>query len=127
MANATHSKALGIAFLIQGIYFVVTGIWPILNMASFITATWPKQDVWLVEMVGLLSTSIGLTYLVTSLRKQHLPILLGYATSLSFLVMDIIYVTNGEIDRIYLLDAIVQAIFIIAVTVMLGLPRSTPS
>ena len=103
MATVTHSKTLGTAFLIQGIYFVVTGIWPILNMASFITATGPKQDTWLIEMVGLLSVSIGLTYIVTSLKKQPLPVLLGYAVSLSFLIMDIVYVISGKIDQIYLL------------------------
>ncbi|MEC3881667.1 hypothetical protein [Parapedobacter sp. 10938] len=119
MATIPHNQALGTAFLIQGIYFVVTGMWPLLNIASFITATGPKQDTWLVEMVGLLSASIGLTYIVTSLRKRPLPILLGYAVSLSFLIMDIMYVTSGEIDQIYLLDAAIQAAFILAATVIL--------
>lgn len=120
MAAATHSKGLGNVFLVQGIYFVVTGIWPLLNMASFITATGPKQDTWLVEMVGLLSTSIGLTYIVASLRRRALPILLGYSVSFSFLVMDLVYVMSGEIDQIYLLDAGIQAAFIVAVTVILA-------
>lgn len=119
MARAAQSKALGNAFLVQGIYFVVTGIWPLLNMASFITATGPKQDTWLVEMVGLLSTSIGLTYIVASLRRRELPVLLGYLVSFSFLVMDLIYVMSGEIDQIYLVDAGIQTAFIIAVTVIL--------
>jgi len=119
MARAAQSKALGNAFLVQGIYFVVTGIWPLLNMASFITATGPKQDTWLVEMVGLLSTSIGLTYIVASLRRREVPVLLGYLVSFSFLVMDLIYVMSGEIDQIYLVDAGIQTAFIIAVTVIL--------
>lgn len=120
MAAAIYKKGLGNAFLVQGIYFVVTGIWPVVNMASFITATGPKQDTWLVEMVGLLSTSIGLTYIVTSLRRRALPVLLGYSVSFSFLVMDLIYVIRGEIDQIYLLDAGIQAAFIIAVTVIVA-------
>jgi len=120
MAAAIYKKGLGSAFLVQGIYFVVTGIWPVVNMASFITATGPKQDTWLVEMVGLLSTSIGLTYIVTSLRRRALPVLLGYSVSFSFLVMDLIYVIRGEIDQIYLLDAGIQAAFIIAVTVIVA-------
>lgn len=120
MAAAIYKKGLGSVFLVQGIYFVVTGIWPVVNMASFITATGPKQDTWLVEMVGLLSTSIGLTYIVTSLRRRALPVLLGYSVSFSFLVMDLIYVIRGEIDQIYLLDAGIQAAFIIAVTVIVA-------
>lgn len=121
MATVTHSKGLGNAFLIQGIYFVVTGVWPLLNMASFITATGPKQDTWLVEMVGLLSASIGLTFIVSTLRRGRLPVVLGYAVAISFLMMDVIYVATGEMDRIYLIDAAIQAAFIVAVTIMLGL------
>src|SRR5690606_31236180 len=119
MATATYNKRLGNVFLIQGVYFVVTGIWPLLNMASFIMATGPKQDTWLVEMVGLLSAAVGLTFIVSSLRRQPLPVLLGYTVSASFLLMDIIYVANGQIDRIYLLDAAIQAAFIAVLTVIL--------
>jgi len=119
MATATYNKRLGNVFLIQGVYFVVTGIWPLLNMASFIMATGPKQDTWLVEMVGLLSAAVGLTFIVSSLRRQPLPLLLGYTVSASFLLMDIIYVANGQIDRIYLLDAAIQAAFIAVLTVIL--------
>ena len=121
MATATHSKGLGTVFLVQGIYFIVTGIWPLLNMASFITATGPKQDTWLVEMVGLLSASVGLTFIVSSLRRHPLPVLLGYTVSLSFLAMDVIYVASGEMSRIYLIDAAIQGAFIAAMTAMLVL------
>ncbi len=124
MANRAQNKALATIFLFQGAYFVVTGIWPVLNMASFITATGPKQDTWLVEMVGLLSASIGLTYLVASLRKQRLPLVLGYATSVSFLVMDITYVASQVINRIYLLDAAIQCLFLTALTFFLIKDRS---
>ena len=89
-------------------------------MASFITATGPKQDTWLVEMVGLLSASVGLTFIVSSLRRHPLPVLLGYAVSVSFLLMDIVYVTSGRIDRIYLVDAAIQLAFISAVTIILA-------
>ncbi|HWK59427.1 MAG TPA: hypothetical protein VNQ80_18940 [Parapedobacter sp.] len=119
MATATYNKRLGNVFLIQGVYFVVTGIWPLLNMASFIMATGPKQDTWLVEMVGLLSAAVGLTFIVSSLRRHPLPVLLGYTVSASFLLMDIVYVANGQIDRIYLLDAAIQAAFIAVLTVIL--------
>ncbi len=107
---------MGNVFLFQGAYFVITGIWPLVSMESFITATGPKQDTWLVEMVGLLSASIGLTFIVSSLRKQPLPLVLAYAVALSFLVMDITYVTKGVISRIYLLDGAIQVVFIALVT-----------
>jgi len=112
MAKPGNNKALGNAFLFQGAYFIITGIWPLLGMDSFLTATGPKQDTWLVEMVGLLSASIGITFIVSSLRRQKPPLVLGYSVALSFLFMDLIYVINGVISRIYLLDGAIQLFFV---------------
>ncbi|GGC34522.1 hypothetical protein GCM10011386_28300 [Parapedobacter defluvii] len=116
MVNSGHKKALSNVFLFQGAYFIITGIWPLLGMDSFIAATGPKQDTWLVEMIGLLSASVGLTFIVTSLRRQKPPLVLGYSVALSFLLMDLIYVIKGVIGRVYLLDASIQFAFIALVT-----------
>lgn len=82
------------------------------HIASFIMATGPKQDIWLVQMVGLLSVSIGLTFLVAAIRTASLPILLGYSVAASFAAMDVIFVSNGTIPAVYLLDAAIQAVFL---------------
>lgn len=116
MAEPGNNRALSNVFLFQGAYFVITGVWPLLGMDSFITATGPKQDTWLVEMVGLLSVSIGITFIVTSLRKQKPPLVLGYSVALSFLFMDLIYVIKDVIGSVYLLDGAIQLIFISVVT-----------
>ena len=39
-------------FWIQGVYFALTGIWPLLDLSSFQWVTGPKQDLWLVQTVG---------------------------------------------------------------------------
>lgn len=119
MAEPGNNKALSNVFLFQGAYFVITGIWPLLGMDSFITATGPKQDTWLVEMVGLLSASIGITFIVTSLRRQKPPLVLGYSVALSFLFMDIVYVIKDVISPVYLLDGAIQFVFIAAVTFLM--------
>jgi len=116
MVESGNNRALTNVFLFQGAYFVITGVWPLLGMDSFIAATGPKQDTWLVEMVGLLSVSIGITFIVASLRKQKLPLVLGYSVALSFLFMDLIYVIKDVISPVYLLDGAIQFIFISAVT-----------
>jgi hypothetical protein len=41
------------------IYYALTGIWPILHMASFEAVTGPKVDRWLVKMVGALALANG--------------------------------------------------------------------
>jgi hypothetical protein len=45
--------------LIQGIYFFVFGIWPILSMSTFLKITGPKTDLWLVKTVGLILAQIN--------------------------------------------------------------------
>jgi hypothetical protein len=39
--------------LFQGSYYLITGLWAILDIKSFMTITGPKCDVWLVKMLGL--------------------------------------------------------------------------
>lgn len=112
------------AFLMQGIYFLITGIWPLLSMDSFIEATGPKQDTWLVKMVGLLAVSIGLTFVVSSLRQQKPPLVLAFAVATSFLLMDVVYVAKGVIGRIYLMDAAIQTVFLAAIVFFMIKQRS---
>ena len=46
--------------LIQGAYFVATGVWSRVDIDSFQRVTGPKTDLWLVNTVGVLVTAIGL-------------------------------------------------------------------
>src|SRR5690606_4982318 len=117
------NRILNSVFLFQGCYFVITGVWPVVNIASFMMATGPKQETWLVQMVGLLSLSIGLTFLRSALRRQGLPIFLGYLVSLSFLTMDIVFVANGTIRPVYLIDAAIQLLFLTLLSVLLLIKR----
>jgi len=119
-----QAKVLRTIFLLQGAYFIITGIWPVLGMESFLLATGPKQDTWLVEMVGLLSASIGLTYIVAALRNGRLPFVLGYAAAVSFLFMDVVYVAKDVIARVYLIDAFVQLAFIASVSFFMFIKKS---
>jgi len=45
--------------LVQGIYFFVSGIWPIFSMSTFLKVTGPKTDLWLVKTVGMILVTIG--------------------------------------------------------------------
>ena len=40
--------------LAEGVYFFLTGLWPVVHLPSFIAVTGPKRDLWLVRTVGLL-------------------------------------------------------------------------
>lgn len=92
---------------ILGYYYLLTGIWPIMHMDSFIFVTGYKHDLWLVDMVGLLTISIGIFLII----RFHA--LLAGMTVLSFMAIDIIYVGNDTISTIYLVDAGIQFIFLV--------------
>jgi hypothetical protein len=57
MAGRWRQRLLGF----QAAYYCLTGIWPLLHLASFEAVTGPKTDDWLVKMVGLLAAVIGAT------------------------------------------------------------------
>ena len=45
--------------LLQGAFFAVTGIWPLISPGTFQKVTGPKVDFWLVKTVGILIAVIG--------------------------------------------------------------------
>lgn len=91
---------------IQGIYYCLTGIWPVIHISSFMAVTGPKTDLWLVKMVGLLSLAIGLSLLFG--EKRHDTRILSIASILAFMAIDIYYSLSQIISNIYLLDAGLQ-------------------
>src|SRR4051812_30893344 len=60
-----HENIQIMAF-IQGVYFFITGLWPIVHMPSFLFVSGPKTDLWLVKTVGILIVVIGSVLLAAS-------------------------------------------------------------
>jgi hypothetical protein len=107
----------------QGVYYVITGAWPIVSMSTFESVTGPKTDDWLVHMVGALAVAIGFT-LLTGARGRGVErkvkrevIFLSAVAALAFATVDIVYVLNQTIRPIYLGDAAVEALILLGVTV----------
>ncbi len=100
-----------ILVLTQGIYYLVTGLWPLFHIKSFEKLTGPKMDKWLVKMVGLLAADIGLIILLAK-GESYIPTL-AVLSAASFAGIDAYYSLKGRISKIYLGDAVLQAIFIL--------------
>lgn len=100
--------------VIQAVYILITAIWPIVHVESFMEVTGYKTDVWLVKTVGALLIPVGLTLLSFSVlqsnRKQ--AALLGATTAFAFACVDFYYALTDVISDIYLADAIVQLMFL---------------
>lgn len=56
--------------LVQGIYFLITGIWPLLSMKTFLLITGPKTDLWLVKTFGLILAVIGAVLLYAQMTGK---------------------------------------------------------
>jgi hypothetical protein len=99
----------------QGLYFLISGVWPILHMGSFVKITGPKTDLWLVKTVGVLLSVIGAALLYAGLHEQITPaiFILGIGSAAALTAIEVIYVSKKIISPIYLLDAVIEIFLII--------------
>ena len=98
--------------LAQGVYFLLTGIWPLLSMRTFEMVTGPKVDRWLVKTVGLLVAVIGASLLADASRPSRGTRLLGAGGAAALGGIDVVYALKGRISKIYLADAVVEALLV---------------
>jgi hypothetical protein len=98
----------------QGVFYVGTGLWPILHLRSFEAVTGPKLEGWLVKTVGALITVMGGTLLMAGLRRRVTPELrlLGVGGAAAFTAVDVLYTAKRRISPVYLLDAAAEAVLI---------------
>lgn len=110
-------------------YILITAVWPIVDIESFMAVTGPKRDVWLVKTVGALLIPVAATlYSFLIIDTDRRPaILLGSLTALSFTIIDIYYAVSDVIPDIYLADAGVELIFLVGWIVVASAYKSTRS
>lgn len=106
--------------LMQGIYYIATGVWPLVHLRSFMALTGPKKDTWLVQTFGALVAAIGLS-LVDPKSRPSSGRTLGVASALALAACEIVFVAQGRIRPIYLADAAVE-LGLAATTVRAGRP-----
>ena len=120
---------------IQGVYYLLTGVWPLVSIRSFIWVTGQKtdhlptgleEDHWLVMTVSVLISAIALGILTAAWRNETVLsiaiVAVGAAVGLT--AIDVIYVARGVIRPIYLVDAVVEVPLILTwiFILILGLP-----
>ncbi|NEM98537.1 hypothetical protein [Pontibacter burrus] len=99
----------------QGLYWLVTGIWPFLHLKSFVWVTGPKQDYWLLYTVAVLITVIGAILLAAGVRRRVTAEIkwLGIGGAAGLAGIDVFYALNDVIRDIYLLDAAGEVVLIL--------------
>ena len=100
----------------QSTYIMVTAVWPILDIETFMAITGRKTDLWLVKTVGALlipvATCLSSYLFIGSDRRPAL--VLGTLTSISFIIIDFHYALNDIISDVYLVDGVIQLLFLLA-------------
>ena len=100
---------------LQGAYYLLTGLWPLVHLPRFEAVTGPKVDDWLVHMVGLLAVVIGGTLALGTAngRSSTLEVIvLASSSALAFAGIDLWYGLKGQISPVYLADALVELVFV---------------
>jgi hypothetical protein len=108
---------------VQGVYFFLTGVWPLVSIETFIAVTGPKTDHlitgregdhWLVMTVGVLVTAVGVTLLVGAWRRRESfeLIVLAVTSAIGLTAIDFIYVAREAIPPIYLADAAAELVLL---------------
>jgi hypothetical protein len=100
--------------LVQGIYFFVTGVWPLISMRTFLMVTGPKTDLWLVKTVGVILAVIGMVLIVAQVNAETNTsiIILAIGSGLGLAIVEFIYVAKRVISPIYLGDAFAEIVLI---------------
>jgi hypothetical protein len=98
----------------HALYFGIGGLWSVVGKRSFQVVSGPKVDYWLVRTVGGLLTVVGAVIAVADVRNRLTPEIrwLAVGTSSVLAIIDAVYTTRNRIHRIYLLDAVANALLI---------------
>ncbi len=121
MLNMPNSTVLTVSkpakFLpwFHGLYYLISGVWPLLNITSFQLVTGEKTDIWLVKTVGMLLMVSGCALVTAAYRRRvHLEIvILAIGNAFALLLIEVLYWADGTISSIYLLDAVLEGLLII--------------
>jgi hypothetical protein len=111
--------------IVQGFYYLLTGVWPLVHMPSFVWITGPKLDVWLVRTAGVLITAISLPLIVAGFRDNVTPeiVLLAVGAAAGLTFIDVYYSLKGVISKVYLVDAVPEVILIILWCIAIAVSR----
>ena len=99
---------------LQGVYYLLTGVWPLFSMRTFEAVTGPKLEHWLVKTVGLLVGVVGGVILLAIWLDRFTPevVLLAVGSAIALTGIDVYYVTVRRISPIYLADAVAELVLI---------------
>ena len=96
----------------QGVFYVVTGLWPIIHLRSFEAITGRKRkEGWIAKSMGGLIAAVGVALIAGSLEKRQSAALrvLGMGSAIALGVADLVFAkqhkTHNRNQTAYYADA----------------------
>jgi uncharacterized membrane protein len=109
---------------IQGVYYIVSGLWPFAHPDSFVKVVGPKPDRFQLLVTSALIVAIGAVVLSDSRKAGAGTIRLSVAAAAALLFMEAAYARS--LRRVFALDAAVE-MGLIAGVLCAAPPRPHPA
>jgi hypothetical protein len=95
--------------LVQGIYYGVTGLWPLVLVHLFRSTS--GEAMWLSQVGGVLMLVIGAALCLAAYRHDRTAVVwtVGLGSAAGLLLLELVFVIRSEISAVYLIDAFLQA------------------
>jgi len=107
----------------QVVYYLASGLWPLLNYQSFERVTGARQEAWQVQTVGGLVAVIGVALLVARSRRLTPDVVvLAVGSALALAIGDLAHSSGPRHPWVYALEAGIE--FAIAALWIVGWRRA---
>jgi hypothetical protein len=102
--------------IFHGLYLLITAIWPLIDIESFMRVTGPKTDIWLVKTVAvlLIPVSICILFPLFSRINPILSILVSLLCTAGLAAIDFYYTSTETISNVYRYDGFLQVILFVS-------------
>ncbi|HYC39238.1 MAG TPA: hypothetical protein VEB63_02025 [Chitinophagaceae bacterium] len=107
------SRLFRIILWVQAVYFLLTAVWGLVHIESFVRVTGYKTDIWLVKTVSVLILAVGISLLCSLVTGQFgIPVIaLALFSALGLAVIDFYYSGKEVIRWVYAVDGILETGF----------------
>jgi hypothetical protein len=117
LARAGSDQQQRLLLRVQGAYYLLSAVWPLVSIGSFQAVTGRKTDLWLVKTVAVLVGVIG-GVLLWSGRRGDRPapeaVALARGSAAGLAAIETAYVARRRISPVYLLDAVAEVALLAA-------------
>jgi len=101
----TQKKRLSL--ILQSLYYLFTGLWPLLHMLSFSAESGPKANEWLLKTEIMLIVCIIAAFMIDLYTRRYTTsiVFLAISSSIGFLYIDLWHTLFHGMTGIYLIDS----------------------